>query len=132
MFTSEVAEYLHAWQKNAAMSETSDHVLYRQAVSKAVEPERTWPSYGTPDDLSLSWTQDVAVGAALADRSLYAPIETALDVEQIRTPICGVAVGLYRNGLKASAIEWGSGSVADMVLAAGKSAAAIAPCSADA
>lgn len=134
VFTSEVAQYLHAWQKNAALSETSQHVLYRQAVSKAVEPERSWPSYGTPDDVSLSWTQDVAVGAALSRLARGAnSTETTPDVEQIRTPICGVAVGLYRNGLKASAIEWGSGPVADMVRAAGKSAAAaIAPRSAEA
>ena len=103
--------------EECAMSETSEHVLYRQAVSKA--------SSRTDVSSRVRLTTELVVTGrrgrrSARDRSRWTD-RTVLDVEQIRTPICGVAVGLYRNGLKAAI--GGSGSVAD-VRAAGKSAAA--------
>ena len=68
VFTSEVQQYRHAQQRNAGLSPTEPHLLYRQTVSKDIEDDQRWPAYGAADPPSLGWATDPAVGAALLSR----------------------------------------------------------------
>jgi orotate phosphoribosyltransferase len=69
VFTSEVQQYRHARERNARLSPTEPHLLYRQTVTKDVEAGESWPGYGVPDPPSSAWATDPAVGRALLARA---------------------------------------------------------------
>lgn len=112
VFVSEIEQYKHAWRRNAGLTQTEPHELYRHVVVKLIEPGEVWLPYGSPDGRELAWKDDCSIGQALVDRArsvisatrksgtLAMPVPDAL----IPYPICGVAVGLYRRGLLASGL----------------------------
>ncbi len=113
VFTSEVEQYAHAWQRNAGIGPTEAHRLYRQAVDKTAEPSVRWPAYGAPAPAELSWASDPHVGSTLtgwARRLLRgSPSSDQPEDDLIASPIHGVSVGLYRRGTIATSIAWGPG-----------------------
>jgi orotate phosphoribosyltransferase/AMMECR1 domain-containing protein len=116
VFTSEVEQYAHAWQRNARIGPTEAHRLYRQTVDKATEPGASWPVYGAPAPAALSWVSDPEVGRRLTGwaRGLLrgsTPSDLS-DDDLIASPIDGISVALYRRGTLATSIAWGPGPVA--------------------
>ena len=120
VFTSEVQQYRHAQQRNAGLSPTEPHLLYRQMVSKNVEEGQRWPAYGAADPPSLGWATDSAVGAALLSRvrsrllrlTTRDGARTAVGEElppgMPAADVCAVAVTLYRSGSRGFGIAWAS------------------------
>lgn len=119
VFTSEVEQYTHAWQRNARITATEPHRLYRQVIDKSTEPGTSWPAYGAPDPPELAWCNDPATGTALAAwaRALLTGADGAGALRPpdhlIASPIEGVAVTLYRGRTLGAAVAWGPGPVAD-------------------
>ena len=118
VFTSEVQQYRHAQQRNAGLSPTEPHLLYRQTVSKDIEDDQRWPAYGAADPPSLGWATDPAVGAVLLSRvrsrlrwsttrgEAPPPVSDELPAEVLGTAVCAVAVTLYRSGARGFGIAW--------------------------
>ena len=118
VFTSEVQQYRHAQQRNAGLSPTEPHLLYRQTVSKDIEDDQRWPAYGAADPPSLGWATDPAVGAALLSRvrsrllrstsrgEAPAAVGEELPPDLPGADVCAVAVTLYRSGARGFGIAW--------------------------
>lgn len=124
VFTSEVEQYAHAWQRNARIGPTEPHRLYRQAIDKSTEPGTSWPAYGAPDPVELAWANNPATGTALtawakalltgaADMAALRPTD-----DLIASPIEGVAVTLYRGRTRGASVAWGPGPVAERLVEA--------------
>ncbi|HEY7813683.1 MAG TPA: hypothetical protein VIC62_10620, partial [Nakamurella sp.] len=120
VFTSEVQQYRHAQQRNAGLSPTEPHLLYRQTVSKDIEDDQRWPAYGAADPPSLGWATDPAVGATLISRvrsrllrsrsrdEAPAAAGGELPPDLPGADVCAVAVTLYRAGSRGFGIAWAS------------------------
>lgn len=107
VFISDIEQYRHARKTNAQIADTEPHTLYRHTIAKFLEPGETWLPYGCEEDATTSWWRDERIGKLLTDRARAAmnsrrgePVSNqALDKSLIPTPVEGVAVTLYRNGL---------------------------------
>ena len=135
VFTSEVQQYRHAQQRNAGLSPTEPHLLYRQVVAKDVEDGQRWPAYGAQDPPSLDWASDPAVGAALLARvrsrlrlsasweehptaireERRPPLRPELPGAVLDADVRAVAVTLYRSGSRGFGIAWATDDPADDV-----------------
>jgi AMMECR1 domain-containing protein/orotate phosphoribosyltransferase len=108
VFISEVEQYRHARERNARVASTEPHNLYRHEVVKCVEPGEDWLPYGSADGPDTAWSRDDSIGARLTERALRV-ITAALQNKRatgeplpddsIQTPIYGIAVTLYQQGL---------------------------------
>jgi len=106
VFISDIEQYRHARRTNARVADTEPHTLYRHRVAKVVEPGETWLPYGC-EETSFSWWPDERVGRLLTSRARDAilslcgrpPNSAALTNSLVPTPVEGVAVTLYTDGL---------------------------------
>ena len=130
VFTAEIAQYLHARDRNAQLGAGEPHQLFRHTIEKCVEPGAAWLAYGRAEALP-NRRAERAVGAGLVRRAA-ATVRHVLTGRRPSPPpglrAAGaspgfVAVSLYRGGL----LGWGSaggGSLAENLDAAAAAAAA--------
>ncbi|HEX8844556.1 MAG TPA: hypothetical protein VF791_07920, partial [Pyrinomonadaceae bacterium] len=115
VFISEVEQYRHARERNARVSTTEPHDLYRHDIIKCVEPGEDWLPYGSADGPDTDWSRSDSVGAKLTERARRAMRAAAankrltgrpLPDDLIQTPFDAVAVTIYRQGLLGYGISW--------------------------
>ena len=131
VFTSEIAQYLHARDRNARLAPGEAHDLFRHTVEKYIEPGADWLAFGTeapPEDRRA--TQ--ACGAWLTRRAA----EIVRAVLRGRHPSAGraapplpvsgrqfVTVSLYQNGFLERGVGCGHSLAEDLQAAATDAAA---------
>jgi AMMECR1 domain-containing protein len=119
VFTSEVEQYRHARAVNAQIPAAEPHELFRHTVEKYVEPGTQWLPFGAPDD--RAWRRDLNLGRVLTERArrvIDAAVagtiveDAPLSDELVPAALNGVAVTLWRNGVRGCWITW-DGSLDD-------------------
>jgi orotate phosphoribosyltransferase/AMMECR1 domain-containing protein len=127
VFVSEIEQYTHARERNARITATEPHDLYRHEVTKHVEPGESWLPYGIPDGLEMAWSLDARVGQLLTARARSVAIADGTGVEPLDDtvvpyPTHGIAVALYRHGLVSSGLARGTGPLDELVETAARRA----------
>jgi len=104
VFISDIEQYRHARKTNAQIADDEPHSLFRHTITKFLEAGETWLPYGCEEDARTSWWRDDQLGELLTRRAwqaieAHSSAEGALSNSLIPTPIEGVAVTSYANGL---------------------------------
>jgi AMMECR1 domain-containing protein len=125
VFISEIEQLRHASRVNARLDSTEPFDLFRHDIVKCVEPGADWLPYGQQDGPATTWWRNAALGAHLAGnaRSALAALRrgenpSTSDIAGLPCPIGGVAVRIYRNGLRGYGLSLGSGFAESLAAAA--------------
>jgi orotate phosphoribosyltransferase/AMMECR1 domain-containing protein len=130
VFTSEIAQYLHARDNNARLGPGEPHDLFRHTIGKFVEPDADWPPYGSeapPEKRrAVQAFGDWLTGRAA--RIVRAVLEGREPELRGRAPPNSgsshhfVALSLYQNGFLERGISGGQSPAADVFAAATEAA----------
>lgn len=127
VFISEIEQLRHATRVNARLSPTEPFDLFRHDVVKCIEPGADWLPYGQQDGPATAWWRDTGLGARLTATARSALAVAVLrqgeepptpHTAELPCPIGGVAVRIYRSGLRGYGLSLGEGFAETLAAAA--------------
>jgi AMMECR1 domain-containing protein len=125
VFISEAEQFRHARRVNARLDAAEPFDLFRHDIVKCVEPGADWLPYGRQDGPATGWWRDAALGTRLAGdaRAAAAALRRGAQppecsVSGLPCPIGGVAVRIYRDGLRGYGLSLGGDFTACLATAA--------------
>jgi AMMECR1 domain-containing protein len=124
VFISEIEQFRHASRVNASLQDTEPFELFRHDIFKRVEPGADWLPYGQQDGVATSWWRDRVLGTRLtasvrtAAVALRCGMQPPLpDLPDLPCAIGGVAVRIYRDGLRGYGLSLGENLAASTLAA---------------
>ena len=125
VFISEIEQFRHASRVNARLDPSEPFDLFRHNIVKCVEPGASWLPYGQQEGPATAWWRDTALGTLLTGRAraTVAALRRGAQppgsgMAKVPSHIGGIAVRVYRGGLRGYGLSLGDDFAACLAAAA--------------